>query len=85
MTRFETIVRDAEDAAKVLPYNERQSFLCGWFKAEIRHLCREIDPGDIEEDKQYEPEICPACSGCGEYRTERGWWPCEWCKGKGVI
>lgn len=40
---------------------------------------------DEGPDAEYEPETCPACDGCGEYRTERGWWPCTWCKGKGEI
>lgn len=46
---------------------------------------RDPDEDDKDWDLERDKETCPACDGCGEYRTERGWWPCTWCKGKGII
>ena len=44
MTRAEKIIEEAEEfAAKAAKYDNRQSFLIGWLKTEIKHLCKEVE------------------------------------------
>ena len=54
-------------------------------KMKIEEIRKAYGLDRVEEIEEMEPEICPACHGCGEYQTASRWRTCPSCGGSGEL